>query len=463
VLDDRWIAEQTGFERTWHEGQPSDPIIVADKRWERWPHLFGSVLFDPEHKLYRMWYEALNGFKPQTLETLLLYAESSDGLRWTKPALGVHETGGSKANNVVWPKAELACVFLDPRPDRTHKFKMVAWDNGLGVPHGRFRAFGSNDGTHWTPLADVLPETLVDPAERIDGIRCDTNIVTWDDVGKRYLATYRTFPRHALGFYENRRRAVGVTTSTHLLTGWKPIVTVLRADDEDDSRVRALHPEAKQAWAELYAMPVFPYGNHYLGLLSLLDFVDGKDTVPGTGNLQLAFSHDGFAWQRPAGRKPLVERDASSTLIPTCAACSPPIRRGDELWIYYSESDSAHPGPGQKSQIRVARWRSHGFASLDAAGTGATLLTAPLVFSGRKLLVNFKPSKDGQLRAALVDDKGSVIAGFETEKCDPFRGDATGHALTWAGKGDLKALAGKPVRLRLTVDRGSVYSFRFGA
>src|SRR5437773_2729298 len=58
-LDDRFIAEQSGLKRTWHQAKPRPEVAIrATQRWESWPHLFGSVFFDPEARVYRMYYES---------------------------------------------------------------------------------------------------------------------------------------------------------------------------------------------------------------------------------------------------------------------------------------------------------------------------------------------------------------------------------------------------------------------
>src|SRR6188474_2213883 len=47
-LDDRFVAEQSGLTRTWHQGRPqAEPAITG-----QWPHMFGSVLYDPQAKRY---------------------------------------------------------------------------------------------------------------------------------------------------------------------------------------------------------------------------------------------------------------------------------------------------------------------------------------------------------------------------------------------------------------------------
>jgi hypothetical protein len=45
------------------------------------------------------------------------------------------------------------------------------------------------------------------------------------------------------------------------------------------------------------------------------------------------------------------------------------------------------------------------------------------------------------------------------ENCEPIRGDSTIQPVTWKGAKDLSELAGKTVRFRFHVKKGSLYSF----
>ena len=61
--------------------------------------------------IYRMYYRCR-----LTRPRLTCYAESRDGIHWTKPHLGLVEVDGSTANNVILPVAGQFCAFLDGRP-----------------------------------------------------------------------------------------------------------------------------------------------------------------------------------------------------------------------------------------------------------------------------------------------------------------------------------------------------------
>jgi hypothetical protein len=106
----------------------------------------------------------------------------------------------------------------------------------------------------------------------------------------------------------------------------------------------------------------------------------------------------------------------------------------------------------------LATLRRDGFASLDAGPEGGTLTTRPVRFRGKHLFVNLE-APDGELRVEVLDEQGRPIAPFDREHCQPVRGDGTKHAVRWDGAADLSPVAGKPVRFRFYLTRGSLYAF----
>jgi hypothetical protein len=477
-LDNRFIAEQAGLSRTWHQGKPNpQPAIAPTQAWEKWPHLFGSVLYDPKSKLYRMWYTDVPVW---TDRGCVFYAESTDAKVWNKPELGLVEVKGSKANNCVLANAELPNVFLDPQEtDPQARFKMLVW-------RGRFTHKGktlsghilhaSGDGIHW----DVIGLTAgpEQPEESYPHQVHDTNQVIWDPLAGRYLGDYRTFvphtgrpgwvrelwgpkrPKEVVLKSDGYRRAVGISTSKQLLSGWSPIQVVLKADGMDDDRAKHLSRGPEPDWAELYVMPMFVYGNHYLGMVTLLYLVDAKDTVVGSGDLQLTFSHDGKTWYRQPDRQSLIAQSPAK-LLPVFAACNEPLEMGNEMWIFYTEATGTHAQEGTPAYIRAARWRKDGFVSLDSTEKGS-FTTRPLIVGGKELQVNFRGHAGGSLRVGIVDDEGKPIPGLAPEECAPITGDVVAHTVTWHKQAGLSALVGKPVRLHFELAKGQLWSFRFG-
>ena len=472
-LDDRFVAEQAGLARAWHQGQPlPEPAVVADA-WDRWPHLFGSVLFDPQDHLYKMWYSGIREG--------IFYAESRDGRTWIKPKLGLIDFNGSKENNHVMTRISLPNVLLDPNEkDPAARFKLFGWDHAYYDKEPKeerangHKLFRSPDGIHWEPAGEGVPGSLLAESERCTNFICpDTNQVIWDSLAGRYLATFRTYPKRWVdgGFEPGRRRAIGITTAPRITGPWQPIVTAVAPDEQDDKAVAiALRDEGPGSkWAELYVMPPFTYGNHYVGLLSPLHIArDGSgncvDNARGGGDLQLTFSHDGMKWHRTAERRPLIAPSPSTDLHPVYAACSAPLEMGNKIWIYYAEANSSHPmKEDPKSQIRAAAWRRDGFVSLDAAEKPGTLTTRPLKFTGSKLVINAQVAEGGSLRVALRDEAGKAIPGFDLADCEEIRGDHVAKEVSWRQASDISAQTAKPLCLKIEMSHGRLYSFRSAA
>ena len=460
-LDDRFVAKQVGLERTWHQGKPlENPAIASSDLVDRWPHLFGSVVYDPQDKLYKMWYSSIREG--------MFYAESRDGKAWSKPKLGIHTVDGSKDNNLVSPAVALPNVFLDPNEkDPKARFKLFAWDTSyysklpIEERANGHKLFRSGDGIHWDPVGAGVPGSLVASSDRCSNFICsDTNQVIWDSLAGRYLVTFRTYPKHwPEGEFEaGRRRSIGITTAQQITGPWQPIVKSVVPDEQDDKAaalaMRDVPPDSKK-WAELYVMPLFTYGNHYVGLLSPIHVANvgnGKlvANAPGGGDLQLAFSHDGMKWHRPAERPPLIAPSTAAELHPVYAACSAPLEMDKEIWIYYAEANSSHPSEKDpKAQIRAAAWRKDGFVSLDTEGKGS-LTTPPLVFTGKQLRVNFQ----GSVTVTVLDDREQRIESLSPQT---LTGDSVAQAVEW----DMSTLAGRPIRLRFDVEKGHLWSFRF--
>src|SRR5207245_603542 len=80
-----------------HAPTPAELAIRFDKPWEGPASAYVTVFKDDDR--YRMYYR---GLPDERSPEVTCYAESADGVRWTKPELGIHESGGSKANNIIW-------------------------------------------------------------------------------------------------------------------------------------------------------------------------------------------------------------------------------------------------------------------------------------------------------------------------------------------------------------------------
>jgi hypothetical protein len=124
---------------------------------------------------------------------------------------------------------------------------------------------------------------------------------------------------------------------------------------------------------------------------------------------------------------------------------------GDQLYFYVS-GRAGVPGTTDSgvSSTGLAIIRRDGFASMDGAGT---LTTRTVKFTGSHLFVNVA----GEVCAEVLDKNGQAIAPFTLANCTAVNQDTTHKEIRWTS--DLSALAGKPVKFRFHLRRGSLYAF----
>jgi hypothetical protein len=310
------------------------------------------------------------------------------------------------------------------------------------------------DHMEWPPFANPAEQEFVDMI-----------VVGWDGIKNRYVYNWRVFSQHEIAEKANgKRRAIGITWSDTLTRKLEPAVRIISPDEQDDRRAAKNSKDpAKPDWSELYCMPIMTYGNHYLGFITPFDLADGLDGNGG-GGLELAFSNDGKKWSRPEPRGDAIENSEDTELFPNFAQFNAPLEMGDETWIFYSENNGTHgtqPFAKSRGRIRAGVWRKDGFASLDAAGE-ATLITRPLAYDGKELLVNFQTEPGGSMRVGLLDEKGEPITQFNVVECQSLTGDATAQKVKWVGGSDFsKRVGGKPVRLMFELNKAKLWGFRF--
>jgi hypothetical protein len=130
-VDDHWIAEQQGLRRIVNRARPLEkPVIWPDDPKTETDCAWGNVIREPDGR-FRLWYCTMMmghnaggphemaragvwgkgddyTFRPRSptdvrpVETMLgKYAESDDGIHWTKPQLDLIEFRGSRKNNII--------------------------------------------------------------------------------------------------------------------------------------------------------------------------------------------------------------------------------------------------------------------------------------------------------------------------------------------------------------------------
>ena len=104
-VDGHLIERMDGAKLRLHRPTPREIAVVHDQPWEGKSSGYKTVFKDDDR--YRMYYRGSHviytreGFAEPHKE-VVCYAESQDGIHWTKPDLGLVEFEGSTKNNIKW-------------------------------------------------------------------------------------------------------------------------------------------------------------------------------------------------------------------------------------------------------------------------------------------------------------------------------------------------------------------------
>ena len=133
------------------------------------------------------------------------------------------------------------------------------------------------------------------------------------------------------------------------------------------------------------------------------------------------------------------------------------IRRGDQIWQYFGYG-GAHGGDKKRTYARLTQ-RLDGFVSADAGGTTGTIVTRPLVFEGKQLVLNVAAKGSGKV--AVLDTDGNEIPGLGLGDCEAVKGDSIRKTVRFKEDALLKSVAGRAVRVKFELRDAKLYAFKF--
>ena len=458
--DDSGVASREGLVRTVHAARTHEqPVVEADRPWEGdRVYVYGSAYYDEASREYRLWYgsrpgnevggrsDIRGGHAPSLRNNgfdVTLYATSHDGLRWTKPALGLHAFDGSDANNIVFDFHSASVLRDDLEKDPAKRYKMLGY---LVRPAHAYQAAYSADGIHWKPY----PKSAVLE-------HGDTITLSQDPRTGEYLAFHKR-PAEVRG---RSRRVVWLSRSADF-QNWSEPELVFTADEEDDRWAKK--PDER---TEVYNMSVFPHAAGYVGLPAIFRVMKvtprdqtgpGQSPLDGPLDIHLATSRDGRVWERSWPRVNVIPRGAPGSFDggAILGVASVPVHTAKETWVYYTAINTGHGGTMPPKRIALGRadWRVHGFVSLDAGPSGGRIETVPLRLGGTRLTVKADASR-GEVRVALVEADGAAIAGFGFDDTAPLQKDDTRWTPQWRG-GALPR--DRAVRVVLQMENARLYS-----
>ncbi len=459
-VDDFIVQEAARVDYRLGVPQPAGTALRLDQPWEgRWG-AYVSVISDGQK--FMMYYRG--GFGAPKNEDLTCYAESTDGIHWVRPVLGVHDVKGSKANNVVLPMGEPTwathnlSVFYDARPGvpADERFKAVGGGAGnnptlkfSGLTRGLYR-FVSANGKTWRrlPGEPLFTEFALD----------SQNILTWvpsENCFAIYLRTW-TGDKKGVKFAYNSIRTIARSVSKDFVNWSAPERMTF-----DQGPVEDLYTNTTQAYFRapqiMISMPFrFVRDRQVLDEATLKKYDIEKSMWKGASDAVLMTSRGGTRYQRK-----FMESFVRPGIDPTswAARSNMPayglIQTGpNELSFFIVRGYSSN-------QTRIERMalRLDGFASLHAGYVEGFARTKLMQIDGARLALNLSTSASGYAKVVVLDEKGAEVAGFGTADAKELVGDAVDLTAAWSSGRRLAELKGQRVQLKFLLRDADLYSF----
>lgn len=363
-------------------------------------------------------------------------ALSRDGIHFERPAFGFVEFEGSANNNIIW------------RGYQSHNFVAFRDDNPAALPEERFKAVGggwqalfgltSPDGIHWRLIQE---QPLA-----IKGGFDSVNVPFWDRTTQRY----RLFSRYWDSV--NECRAIQSCESEDFLRWTEPVPHQYAAGVPREHFYTNATVPCPGAEHLLLSFPKRFVPERTLDTTGMAYPADGlSDAVFMT-------SRDGVHWDRPfleAWLRPGPDpRNWSHrSLMPAVGI----LETAPGEWSLYV---SEHYG-WDDNRLRRFTVGAHRLASIHAGAASGTFTTRPVTFVGDELRINAATAATGSVRIELQDATGQPLPGFGLNDMSPWFGDAFDMPVRWENGGNLARLAGRPIRLRFSLQDADVYALRF--
>jgi hypothetical protein len=405
---------------------PDNPVVKRGEPGSHDAHRVGIAALLPDGDRLRLWYEAMP--TGGALEDLsVAYAESTDGIKWTKPNVSTEVPG----TNILIRGAEYLTVVpaLDGNGFVASAAFHVKRASGTGAT---FELVSSPDGIRW--------DFKGKPATEID-----------------HFEMYGMYRR------EGRWWVLGQGVSPYFKL----------PDGTPHGRVMyGFHAEEPGPF-EWYPRPLFHYPvnkffrdsglQQHVGagvwdrdrvLLGIAgQFWPGGFSATVSYTLGLLYSYDGVGWNEPFPETPLIMPGPPDSWDDGWLFhIQRPVSRGDRTLIFYTGGDGGNEWSAH-SEIGLATIRRDGFAAWKPTGQKSVLVTEPLELEAGEtsLYLNY----EGTLGVQILDRYWQPVNTTLINKGgNEVRGEVPGFA-------ELRT----PPKFRLAFHLSAgarLYSFSFG-
>lgn len=466
-----------------HPPQRRGVAMTTDEPWEGCSSHFRTVFKDGS--IFRMYYLGYHYITAGGKVTIphpeyQCYAESADGIVWTRPTLNLVEHEGSNSNNIIlYPGSFSAMgitlapesfgVFRDDSPNATSDSRYKGVVEGRSSDGYGLYALESGDGIHWRLMS--TERILTQGQQGISTSSFDSlNLAFWDATRDQYRLYMRDYNQGTQSSF----RDIKTSTSSDFLHWRDPVWLSYPNSPETELYTNNVAPYYRAP--HIFVATPMRYDGHGATWTVSDDYLPGladrkarfeasprygtaiTDALFMTSRDGLTFDRFDESYIRPGpGADNWVYGDNSPAwgMLETSSAVP---GAPNELSMY------ATAGYWQGDSLDVVRYASRidGFVSVNFPPDGGEFTTRSILVSGRKLVINFDTSAPGDLKVEVQSPGGRPIGGFDLAGSDALFGDDLGRAVSWrGGDSDLSRLRGRPVRLRFVGRDADLYSIRF--
>lgn len=423
-----------------------EKVLAFDKPWEG--RYCGYVTVIKDGDTFRLYYRGLPeaGADGSEVETTCC-AESADGINWTKPNLRLFEVAGTHENNVILsgmaPLSHNFSPFLDTRPDvpPEERYKATGGTSASGL-----MGFVSPDGVHWQKLreAPIITKGAFD----------SQNVAFWSESEGCYACYLRTWTKGKFAGYRTISRA----TSPDFREWTDPVEMTFGGAPVEHLYTNQTAPYFRAPHIYVAIAARFMPGRRVLTAAQFKKLGGDAGYSGDCSDTVLMTSRGGLRYDRTFMESFVrpgigLSNWSSRTNYPAYGVAP----TGEAEMSMYVQRDYGQP----THCLQRLTIRTDGFVSVNAPYAGGELLTKPLKFLGKQLVINYSTSAAGSVWVEVQGESGAPVPGFTLEDADEIIGDDIERVVSWKGNTDVSALAGRPVRLRFVMKDADLYSIRF--
>ena len=447
LVDQYLIGSLDGTTQKLWPPRDEGPVLLLDRPWEGEYSAYITIVHVGDK--YQLYYRGEHRSQNRSDEVgRTCYAESEDGIHWTRPDIGAFRWEGNQETNVLFEDASALghnfAPFYDTNPNcpPEQRYKALAGIDSTGLV-----AFVSPDGIHWKKLQE-------EPVAKHKNYALDSqNIAFWSESEGKYLCYLR---------------------------GWDSYRTVIRIESEDfihwgpDGGIWMTYGDTPRE--QIYVNQTAPYFRApQLYIATAARFMEGKrvvtpeeaaacavtpNQVDACSDPVLMTTRGGNLYDRTFMegliRPGLDPGDwTARTNYPVCGI----VQTGPDEMSMYVERFYAQP----RARIHRYSWKLDRIASINAPYAGGEFRTKPLVFSGEDLFINANTSAPGTIQVEILDKNAQPIPGYELDNSPVLTGNWIEKKVRWAENKSAASLAGQEVILRFVMKDADLYALRFVA